>query len=429
MLKSLRFRLTLTILVLVGIVVAIALSIALWANYADQSRLIKDAQVRALNGELGPVPTIGAQSNDVNQTNMLAISLDINQDGIALQTNDGQSYIDSEVLTEVIREALNSSDSEGRLEKQHVSWMKKPTQQSWRIAIVDTTASDRSFQLTLLRSLEVFAGALVVLFFISWYVSGAALRPVERTWNKQKQFVADASHELKTPLSVILANCDIMLTTDETSKNSTWLSGIQQEARHMNALIADLLELAQSDEYLLAQHTKTQLDKIDLSDVVEAATLEMEALAFERNKELKLDIAPSLTLQGNKEELARLCRILIDNALKYAKENSDIEIALSKNSKQLILSVTNQGDYIPKEKLDHLFDRFYRMDEARTHDNNEQKGFGLGLAIAQNIAHEHGGEIEATSTKEGQTCFSVRLPLTHSSGISAALRPPRPAAL
>ena len=176
------------------------------------------------------------------------------------------------------------------------------------------------------------------------------------------------------------------------------------EASHMRSLVNDLLELARADEG--ASSGAMHRTDVDFSDVVDSASLEFDAIAFERNCLIETDIEPDIHIDGDPNWIMRLSKILIDNACKYAAPGTTIDVKLSRASGHVTLSVTNQGNVIDPEDLPHLFDRFYRSDKAR---DRETGGFGLGLAIAKGIAEAHGGTISATSTAEAGTTFTVTL--------------------
>ena len=262
-------------------------------------------------------------------------------------------------------------------------------------------------------------GALAVFFLISLGVSRWALRPVEEAWRAQHAFVADASHELKTPLTVIMANLDIVLSERRSTvaDQSRWIEGARAEANQMQGLVEDMLELAQLDE---AERLK-DAELVDLSSLAEGTMLELESLFFERDVELGQRIEPDIAVRGHAARLKRLLGTLMDNAQKYAGASGRVTVGLSHDAGRVtvglshdagraVLTVSNTGAPIPTEDLPHVFDRFYRSNKARTRDD-QPGGHGLGLAIAHEIVCEHAGTIDVTSDREAGTTFTVRLPL------------------
>ena len=257
-------------------------------------------------------------------------------------------------------------------------------------------------------SLLVGCAALILLFLISLFLAGWALRPVERAWDQQRQFVSDASHELKTPLTVILANLDILRRHEDDSIRAQrkWLDSSEAEAQHMKQLVEDLLTLARLDE---AGHTAPlpAMCAVDLTDAVLSSLLTFEPVAFEQGLRLDSSLEPGICVNGDEARLRQLTTILLDNACKYAGKGGSVTVSLTASGDKARLSVSNTGDVIPPEQLRHLFERFYRADPART---GGQSGYGLGLAIASGIAQLHSGRITALSDAEHGTVFSVTLP-------------------
>lgn len=233
--------------------------------------------------------------------------------------------------------------------------------------------------------------ALWLLFlFLANLLIKQTLRPVEEAWQNQKQFLADASHELKTPLTVILTQSEL--------KNDHALDVINQEALRMKKLVEDLLFLARND-------AKPNVEKqsLCLSDLVQETLLSMDALAFEKGIDLTSDIQEDIHLTCNQDQIKQLVMILIDNAIKYTPSNHSIRVELKKAAKKIELCVQNTGSYIPPEDQAHLFDRFYRMDKSRKFEG----GYGLGLAIAKQITEIHKANISVTSTQDQITTFIV----------------------
>lgn len=275
---------------------------------------------------------------------------------------------------------------------------------------------------------------LLVFFVISLFFSKWALQPVETAWTKQHQFLADASHELKTPLTVILANTDIMLDheKDTIENQKQWLISTQKEAHNMHELVVSMLDLAKMEaqsESTVAPEAAVHFERVDFSDVVFSAALQFESRAFEESVQIEEDIAEDVYVLGSEQPLERLCGTLLDNACKYADAGSNVDVKLEKLEsaalKNLthtsyagnmprgvcaVLSVHNAGPAIGDEDLAHVFDRFYRSDKARTH-SDANNSYGLGLAIAANAVISHKGCIMATSVQDQGTTFRVVLPL------------------
>ena len=323
-------------------------------------------------------------------------SVTFSSDGNVLSVYDGEKTIYSnDELTMLARQILDEGHSSGR--KDNLSYVTRQKDGYTLVAFMDNTVSEGGLR-TMMRNVLIVGGAsIVVLFFISVFLAGRIIRPLEENDTKQKQFISNASHELKTPISVIGVNAEIL--SRELGKNE-WLSNIQYENNRMGELVEQLLELSS------AENKEVSMEELDFSHVVTGEVLAFETLAFERGKTLQSTIEEEITLTGNQNQLTQVVAVLLDNALRHTTGNY-IDLTLQKRAHNAVLSVTNDGKEIPPEKLEHLFDRFYRVDEAR---NSEDHHYGLGLSIAKAIVEKHGGSIEV-SCSEGKVTFTVLLPI------------------
>ena len=216
------------------------------------------------------------------------------------------------------------------------------------------------------------------------------------SFNREKEFVANASHELKTPLAVIMANIDCL---DVNKKNEKWINNLKSESDRMSNLITRLLDLSKT-EYLKCEN----FTKNDISMIIEKRALIFESLAYEKNITIKTNIVEKVYFLCHKESIDELVSILIDNAISHGKENSEIIINLITEKSEIILEVINKGEPIPNDECEKIFERFYRNDESH---NRKSGRYGLGLAIAKNIVNAHNGNIRAYS-KDGYTTFEVK---------------------
>ena len=240
---------------------------------------------------------------------------------------------------------------------------------------------------------------LIIIYIISKKVTNIIVLPVEETINKQKQFISDASHELKTPLAVIEANVDVLESQIGENK---WMQYIQSEITSMEKLINDLLFLAK------IENTKNmQINEIfNLSEEVNLISSMFESMAYEKNISINYNIPDNIKINANKEEIKQVLSILIDNAIKHTKENRKVTIELNNEKNNVLMQVKNEGEPIPEEEKDKIFERFYRVDKSR---NRKEKRYGLGLAIAKSIIESYKGKIEVYC-KDGITVFKVILP-------------------
>lgn len=272
----------------------------------------------------------------------------------------------------------------------------KDTKESKIITFMDNSISNRNLRNILVLSLFIGLIALFFAFIISRKISLWIIKPIEDTFNKQKQFISDASHELKTPLAVICANADIL---EGEIGNNKWLSYIQKEVGSMDKLVNNLLCLARIEK----ENDKKELIDFNISKVVLGGTMVFESLAYEKEIQLIEYIQENLQLKGNSEEIKQLLSILIDNAIKHTKKGGQVIVSLNKYKNNIILKVKNMGDPIPKDKEEKIFERFYRGDESR---NRNSKRYGLGLSIAKSIVEKHNATIKV-SYDNGFTIFTV----------------------
>ena len=315
----------------------------------------------------------------------------------------GSNYYDlqdEDTLLPLVTAALSADADSGVLPTQHMRYFRLEGALTVRIAFMDSTFEQATLRSLVRVCLLIGAAALLVLFGLSWLLSGFVTRPVARTWQNQQQFLSDASHELKTPLTVILSSADLLKTSAQPEQRQ-YVDNISVESRRMKALVEDMLTLSRTESGRAAPFAP-----LDLSDLVTDAALRFEPVAFEAGHPLQYDIQNGASLSGDRQQLDQLLDILLDNAVKYAAKGAPIRLTLDISGKNAVLAVENPGDPIPPDKLPHIFDRFYRVDDARTGAG----GFGLGLAIAQQIVRRHKGTITAASDARA-TRFTVTLPL------------------
>ena len=351
-------------------------------------------------------PRIDHASSESRQVMMPTFGVVVDQDGQIISSYLDNVTISDDVLSSAIRYALEAETEKGRIRSLHLLFVK----QQWRPDTIRIAFGDYQHTFSSIYTLIqtfLLVGGLVLLAFwrISIFLANMALAPVESAWNKQRQFLADASHELKTPLTVILTNLGILAASPEKTiaEQNRWIENSTTEALRMKELVEQMLFLAKSDTSQLPVVT----ERIDFSDLVMGSILTMESLAFERNLRFVDEIAPDIRLTGNPAQLKQLLYILLDNACKYSFADNAITVRLWTEKKTVKLSVANYGAVIAESDLPKLFDRFYRADSSRV---RETGGYGLGLAIAASIVATHHGQIDATSSSKSGTVFTVSLP-------------------
>ena len=311
---------------------------------------------------------------------------------------------DTDALTAILTDCLAQEEDEGSLPGYALRYLRQDDGLYTQIAFVDISLETAALRQMMASYLRIALLSLALLAGASFLLSLRVTRPVERAWRQQRQFFSDASHELKTPLTVILSNAEMLEGAALPERESRWRDNILSESRQMKTLVEEMLTLSRTED---AQRKPTVAD-VDLSDLSEDCALAFEPVAFEAGKPLSWNVTPALTVSGDGEKLRRLLSILLDNAAKYGAPGEGIVLSLRAERSQAILSVANGsgGHPIPPEELPRLFERFYRADASR----GEQSGFGLGLPIAQAIAKEHHGALRAESDEQ-TTRFTFTLPL------------------
>lgn len=409
MLARLRREFVAITMALVGLVLIAALGSTLVSSVTTQDAVTSALLKRALAGEGWAVAQIGDETGQQSADIMLAVTVDVTFDGSVLDRSSSPVSIPEQTLYDVIGEALSTSAAQGKSADYPIAWMRARTVEGWRIALVDTYSRDAALRSQAMTDLVVFAVAMGALFVAVSQLARWVLRPVEEAWERQRRFISDASHELKTPLAVIIANTQILSADEGLADDARrWVESTAEEAGHMKGLVEDLLTLARADEQRAegAQGLPRSED-VDLTALVSGCALEFDAVAFERGCRIECELAPGVRTTGDPSQLGRVARTLLDNATKYARRDTAVRVALAPEGRRALLTVTNQGEPIAPEDLGRLFDRFYRTDRAR--ERQAQGGFGLGLAIAKSIVEAHGGRIWAESDAEHGTTFSVLL--------------------
>ena len=271
------------------------------------------------------------------------------------------------------------------------------TEEGMAVVFVDGTINQALMLQSLGISGVVLISAAVVILLLIVLFSKRVMKPIAQSYEKQKQFITDANHELKTPLTLILTNLDI--AEAELGKNE-WLDDIRSEGQRMAELVNQLVALSRMDE---EQPARKDTD-MRLSEMVSEAVSEFSVLAEDREKTLVSEVEPGIVYTGDEEMLRRLVSILLDNAIQYCDAGGEIAVTL-KRRRHIVLSVENTYRAVDELELDRLFDRFYRADKARTYTG----GFGVGLSIAKSIAHRHRGEIFAYKKDREHIGFRVVL--------------------
>lgn len=427
MLKAYRRRFVAFNMLLVGVVLLIALVFqglylyrSAYSELQNTMRLIVEPLGGArmggvrFDGGTGELPPELPQRADekfdwrserrISEEGILPVLYDSESDSYTLLARE--TFLDSGTLDAAVRAAAAEDDGFGRLTELGLYYYKEGGADSCRIALADTAYLRSRTLKNSLTLAAVYVVTMALVWLISRRLSRLAAKPMEDAVALERQFVADISHDLKTPITVILANNSILRAAPESSaaERGQWLDSTDEAAKNMMHLIDEMLTLSN----LESVGRSVVLSPQDLSSAAEKAVLQLESLAYERGVEIVPEITEGLTVQGNAEYCARICSGLVENALKYEPVGGCVTVALRPERKKAVLTVRNQGSHIAPEDLPHIFERFYRGDKARS----SRGGHGLGLPIIRQMTELLGGEIRAESSEAGGTAFTVSLDLT-----------------
>jgi len=310
---------------------------------------------------------------------------------------------DREYIESIVNAALASEHNTAQLEDYHLRFLKEKSPRGYTIVFSDTTTESATLKNLYSICVLIFFVAMGVFLGVSILLSNWVIKPVAVAWDQQRQFVADASHELKTPLSVIMANAELLANEDTIPDDRRKFSrNILSMTYQMRTLVENLLEMARVDNGTL----KMQFAALDFSELVRDAVLSFQLLYEEKGQTLQNAIPDGITLQGSERHLYQVLDVLLDNALKYSVAEGHTNVELKRIGHSCLLTVSNTGEPISKEDLKNIFKRFYRADKARSLNGS----YGLGLSIAESIVEAHKGKIWAES-ELGYNTFFVQLPL------------------
>lgn len=346
----------------------------------------------------------GHFGKDGDATRIPVLILEQSPDGKLISfSNGGFDLSDEPLLQTLFDSARQSGEQTGVLEEYGLRFLRSEVPHGVKFVFSDVSGERDTMKNLLRTSLAVGGAGYVLFFLISLLLSKWAVAPVERAWTQQKQFIADASHELKTPLSVIMANAELLQQADYTDEQKDRFSAsILTMSQQMRHLLEQLLDLARLDNV----HGSPALVPLDLSALAEDCLLPFEPIFFERGLTLESSVAPGVTVKGDERRLRQTVDILLDNAQKYA-EGSPVTVTLKSQGRHALLTVANPAGELSKADREKIFQRFYRGDEARTRTGS----YGLGLPIAREIVTRHGGKI-GCDWADGEICFTVTLPLS-----------------
>lgn len=363
--------------------------------------------LRAMRAAALEPPGLVRPGQRPGEARLPCFTLQLGPRGELIVSGDGYYDLTEEaLLREILSEVLAAGTETGVLDAHGLRFLRTGPPDRPAVVCADLTGEQRTMERLVRTCLLAGLGVLLAFLAVSILLSRWMVRPVDEAWRRQRQFVADASHELKTPLTVIQTNAELLEGGDPAAQ-ARYRENILAMARQMRTLVEGLLELARADSGIAERAAET----VDFSKLVQDALLPFEPVFFERGLVLKSAVEPGLLVRGSPEKLCRAVDILLDNARKYTAPAGTVRVTLVRQGRYGTLSVSGPGKELSPQECRDVFKRFYRADPARTGDG----GYGLGLAIAKEITAAHGGKIRAESGG-GRNTFFIRLPLCRGGG-------------
>lgn len=408
MIRTLRTRLVAAAMASLGVVLTVILGLVLLSSYQN---IVSDADriLNLLAENQGRFPQLPEdfdweaegprrQSPELGyEIRYFSVLLD--EAGAVAETDTGRiAAVDQAEAEDYARQAAASGMERGFLGDYRYLVASEGT--GTRVVFLDYGGHLLNFRSTALTALWVAGGGMLAVFLLLLLLSRRIVRPIAESHEKQKRFLTDAGHELKTPIAIIQADTDVL--TLETGEGNEWVTDIQRQVARLTDLTNELMDLARLEE----PRGGGNFLPFSFSDLVEETAQSFQALARSQGKGLALSIQPRLTLVGEEKRLAQLVSLLLDNAVKYAPPGDEITLSLARQGKALRLTVTNAAPGLSREVLENMFDRFYRGDKARS---SQQGGYGIGLAVAKAVVQAHRGRITAAA-QAGRLVMTVVLP-------------------
>ncbi len=311
------------------------------------------------------------------------------------------SDLSDTIIQSAVSKVINYDKCFGKISDLSLYYYVDSNNGYYKIALASTLFVTTPIIELVLILIAIFAVAMVIFYIISFYISKIAVKPLEQSMEMEKQFVADISHDLKTPITVILANNSILKSNENYTvfDQKQWIESTDNAAHNMLNMINEMLTLSQME----SKELNVEISKIDVSHTVNKISLQMESLAFDKGINYITDIEDNIYIESNKDYVERICSGLISNAMKYEVQNGNIIISLHKEKKKTILKVRNTSTVIEEKDIEHVFERFYRGDKAR----DTKSGHGLGLSITKRMAELINANIFVESNLKIGTEFTV----------------------
>lgn len=398
MIKKLRTKFIIINMVIVTVMLSVLLGFII---VSTRQNLESDSisMMRNIAREPRHQGAIREPENENMRLPFMVVSYD--RDGVLTAKGGYYDLSDTQTIELLYNTALKMTGDVGEIEQYDLRFVKTKSP-SGDVVVFSDIKSEKIVLKGIIRDcLLIGAVAWAGFFAVSFLLARWAVKPVENAWEQQKQFVADASHDLKTPLTVILTDAELLQTEECTEENRLILAtAISKMAVQMKGLVTSLLDLASAEK----EKSSMVLSDVDFSEIVKTGCLTFEPAFYENNLTLKYEVEDGIHVKGNENELSDLVGILLDNAQKYCSSNTETNVILKKQGKGCLLKVSDYGDMISKQDQINIFKRFYRTDKSRSMDQS----YGLGLSIASQIVSNHSGKIWCDSD-DGLNTFYVRL--------------------
>lgn len=340
-------------------------------------------------------PELGISMNEETPFETRYFTVKIKDDGSISEIDTGHiAAISSKDAKEYASEVISSKKNSGY--KEIYKYAIREQDSGYILVFLDCRMEIQTSKALLLTSIIVALCILLLMFILVSFFSKRAINPIIETEKKQKQFITDAGHEIKTPIATISANADVL---ELTCGQNEWITSIRNQTRRLDRLVKNLLILAKMEEDI-----NLSFSEINLSEAVYETANSFKAVAQMNKKNLELDIAKDLIIMADEASIVQLISTLIDNSIKYSDEKGRIRVSLVLEKKEIKLEVYNTITDIDTHNLNRLFDRFYRDDSSRS---RETGGYGIGLSIAASIVKAHKGNISVRSDDGQSICFTV----------------------
>lgn len=385
------------------LIVLILLSVMLGLVMAMTRRQMERDSIQMMH-EIASGPQRPARPDDRSEDMSLPfIRLTLDRNGDPVSWEGGYYDLsDEQMLKDLIAAVKSEDDRIGMIDDYHLRYLVREGPEETVVVFTDITSETHALSHLMTSCLLIGFAGLGIFLFVSILLARWAVRPVEQAWDQQKQFIGDASHEMKTPLTVILTDTELLQSGQcSEADRQRFLASIHSMGEQLRGLVEELLALARADR------VSTELPRavVDLSSCVSDAILPFEPIFYEKGLSIDSDIEPGIFVKGDEGQLRQVVEILLDNAQKYCLPGTATAVRLSRAGKNALLTVESAGDELSAEDRENIFRRFYRLDQARTMNHS----YGLGLAIARQITENHKGKIWAESGN-GINRFCVQIP-------------------